>query len=308
MIFAREKMTGRQRTAMAVALVLAAAAFLFPLWEISLSSPQYPEGLTMEIWINKIAGQVAQVNILNHYIGMKKIEPGMFPELAIMPKALAGLLLAGALVVIFRGRRWAQAWLALFILAGAVGLYDFFLWGYAYGHDLNPDAPIKIENMTYQPPLIGTKTILNITASSWPGLGGILILLSVGLTGFAACTAAGPQAIEFGVDHCEHCKMTITDGKFAAEIQTTKGRVLKFDSIACLLAYYKANHPKAGKIWVADFLHPGDMMKAEAAVFTTFPRGPMGPTPVAARRSDDLQPLAGKEGRLMSWPDVLGER
>ena len=60
-------------------------------------------------------------------------------------------------------------WIILFVLFAIAGLVDFYLWGYDYGHNLSDDAAIKVPGMTYQPPLIGTKQLLNITASSWPG-------------------------------------------------------------------------------------------------------------------------------------------
>jgi len=53
--------------------------FFVPAWSIYLIAPQYPEGLSMQIWLNKITGQVVIVNVLNHYIGMKNIKAEMFP-------------------------------------------------------------------------------------------------------------------------------------------------------------------------------------------------------------------------------------
>jgi copper chaperone NosL len=70
--------------------------------------------------------------------------------------------------------------LATILLAGVGALIDFYLWGYDYGHNLNPEAPIKIEGMSYQPPLIGTKVLLNFTAFSGPDIGG-WIFIGVGV-------------------------------------------------------------------------------------------------------------------------------
>ena len=53
-------------------------------------------------------------------------------------------------------------------------MYEFWKWSYDYGHNLAPDAPIKVPGMAYQPPLIGHKQLLNFTATSWPDLGAIL--------------------------------------------------------------------------------------------------------------------------------------
>jgi len=319
-------MSNKERTVLLLALLIASLAYFFPLWEISLWAPQYPEGLTMEIWINKIGGQVAQVNILNHYIGMKKIEAQMIPELELMPKILIGLIVFGLVAILFRRKAIARAWLVTFMILGVVGLYDFFCWGYDYGHNLSPDAPIKVGDMSYQPPLIGTKTILNITASSWPGWGGLLIFVAITLATWAlfsapafvarrklvplftslfiACTATGPHGVETGVDHCSHCKMTITDAKFAVELQTKKGRHLKFDSLSCYLTYFKENKSDIKKTWVTDFLNPREMLDASEASFVESPQGPMGPTPIATRKGD-FKNLGQKSQRIMSWSEVI---
>ena len=60
-----------------------------------------------------------------------------------------------------------------------VVLYDYYIWGYDYGHNLNPHAAIKVPGMSYQPPLIGSKKLLNFTSTSWPAAGGIVIGISI---------------------------------------------------------------------------------------------------------------------------------
>jgi copper chaperone NosL len=173
------KMSGLSRALLAVAGLLMLVGFQFPLWKISLWAPQYPEGLSLSIWINKFSGDVQTVNILNHYIGMAPIEEGSFPELQMFPKYFMALCALG-LVVAAIGRRFG-AWIyALVNVAFASwALYDFWSWEYKFGHDLNPDAAIKMEDMVYQPPLIGEKLFLNISASSWPDIAGIAFAVAV---------------------------------------------------------------------------------------------------------------------------------
>lgn len=156
------------------------AGFLFPLWEISLEAPQYPEGLSMQIWVNKITGDLNTINGLNHYIGMKKILPDSIKELTIMPYILAGLALTGVVIGIAGKKKLLTIWVALFVLAGAAGAVDFYMWEYDYGHNLNPEAAIKVPGMSYQPPIIGSKQLLNFVATSMPDVGGIT-LISAGL-------------------------------------------------------------------------------------------------------------------------------
>jgi copper chaperone NosL len=170
----------RNRTVIAVAAIALTLLYFLPLWSIRLEAPQYPEGLGMRIWVNTITGvgpnDLQNINGLNHYIGMKTIEPESIPELAIMPWALGFLMILG-LATAMAGRRWMlYGWLGLLIAAAIVGLADFYLWEYDYGHNLDPTAAIKIPGMAYQPPLVGSKMLLNFKATSLPALGGWIAL------------------------------------------------------------------------------------------------------------------------------------
>jgi copper chaperone NosL len=178
------------RITLAAAALLLGVAYLAPLWHIGLEAPQYPEGIGMYVWIDTITGQkpndLNSINGLNHYIGMKAIVPDAIPELRLMPKILA-LLMAFALVAAGFGRRSIlYGWTALFAIVAVVGLVDFWYWGYDYGHDLDPTAAIKVPGLSYQPPILGSKKLLNFTAHSWPGLGGVAIALVLG-TAVALC-------------------------------------------------------------------------------------------------------------------------
>lgn len=152
--------------------------FFVPIWDIALEAPQYPEGLGMKIWINKMSGDLEIINGLNHYIGMKTIHPESIKELTIMPYVIGFFIVAGILVAVFNKIKLLLAWIILFVIAGAVGLYDFYLWEYDYGHNLDPTAAIKVEGMNYQPPLIGSKNLLNFKAVSMPDIGGYLFFLT----------------------------------------------------------------------------------------------------------------------------------
>ena len=123
---------------------------------------------------------------MNHYIGMKPIEPDSIPELRFMPYiviALSGL----ALLCVFLDK-WQLnlVWIILLTAAAVLALYDFYLWEYDYGHNLDPSAAIKIEGMAYQPPLIGSKKILNFTAISLPRMGALFLGLSILFGGLSA--------------------------------------------------------------------------------------------------------------------------
>ena len=164
------------RAVTAVVSLLLGVLFVTPLWHIGLTAPQYPEGLGIYIWINQMTGEKPQdlnsINGLNHYIGMKEIVPESFPELRYMPMVVVALMVTGLLVALWGRREGLYAWTAVVAVGALAGLADFYRWGYAYGHDLNPRAAIRIPGMSYQPPIIGGKQLLNFHADSWPAAGG----------------------------------------------------------------------------------------------------------------------------------------
>ncbi len=176
----------RSRVLIAVAALLLAALFVFPIWSVYLNAPQYPEGLGMHIWINTITGvkehDLQNINGLNHYIGMKRIEPDAIPELRLMPFIVVALIAAGVAAAALGRKLLARIWVGAFLVISLVGLADFWKWEYDYGHDLDMEnAIIKIPGMSYQPPLIGTKQLLNFSATSLPGIGGLIAFLSLGM-------------------------------------------------------------------------------------------------------------------------------
>lgn len=183
-------MSPRARLLLIIASLSLGLAFVLPLWAVHLQAPQYPEGLGMLIRVNDITGvkpnDLESINNLNHYIGMKRIEPASIPELRIMPFIVAGLMALGLAAAGLRRRWLARAWVAVFVVVAAVGLADFYRWEYDYGHDLDTEnAIIKIPGMNYQPPLIGSRQLLNFRATSLPAPGGLALMFGLAL-GIAA--------------------------------------------------------------------------------------------------------------------------
>ncbi len=182
--------TRTTRWAVGLGALLLGALYLLPLWHIALKAPQYPEGIGMYIWVDQITGQkphdLQNINGLNHYIGMKPIDPDAIPELRFMPVALGALIAIGLGAALWGRRRGLYLWTAAFTAGALAGLADFYRWGYDYGHSLDPTAAIKIPGMSYQPPLLGSKQILNFIATSLPAAGGwiafLVLALAIALT------------------------------------------------------------------------------------------------------------------------------
>jgi copper chaperone NosL len=165
-------------------VALAAGAFL-PLWRIELVAPQYQEGLTLDMYSHKIAaghgGQdLFEINTLNHYIGMKPIVQSDFAEMTWIPFAI-GIFALLALRSIVMGRIGHLVDLGvLFIYFGAFSLATFAYRLWSYGHQLNPEAPMRMAPFT--PVVIGRQQIANFVQTSLPMLGTVcmgLFLLAI---------------------------------------------------------------------------------------------------------------------------------
>src|SRR5680860_414168 len=171
--------------------------FKFPLWNIMLGAPQYPDPLGMNIFINGIKGvsefDIQNIDGLNHYIGMKTIpKPEQMWEFRTFPLVIGGMAFLGVLIGFlgFFGKisyHWFLGWFILMTILGVLGMYDFNSWLIEYGTDLDPNAIMKMTNLdgtplTYEPPLLGTKKILNFTAHSYPRLGAYMMFAGMLLT------------------------------------------------------------------------------------------------------------------------------
>ncbi|WP_276370118.1 hypothetical protein [Chryseolinea sp. H1M3-3] len=176
-----KKLKPLSRLLIALSALILISAYFVPLWQIVMWAPQYPEGLTMKIWIDNITGDVNIISALNHYIGMRHIEVSMFPEFGYMIY-IVGFVIGFGLLVSILNRRFMLIAYALLLMACGIGaLVDFYLWGYDYGHNLDPTAAIIVPGMAYQPPVIGTKQLLNFTAFSGPDIGGWIFMVSAAL-------------------------------------------------------------------------------------------------------------------------------
>lgn len=301
------KISPFNRMALVAASLLLILTYFLPVWEITLIAPQYPEGLSMQIWLNQLTGQVEIINGLNHYIGMKHIKVEMFPEFTYLVYVVGAFIVLGLLVAALGRLKALLAYVILLLAGGVAAMVDFWMWGYDYGHNLDPTAAIQVPGFSYQPPLIGHKKLLNFDAYSYPDSGGWVIVVaglifitvlvlewrrgkklktSSMLKGTVASTKSfaallmlafvlpacqsGPQPFAIGKDGCHFCKMTLMTAQFGGEVITKKGKVFKFDDLHCMKGFLKAGEvPQSdiAQVLTTDYTNKDQFVSVEAAHF-----------------------------------------
>ncbi|MCA9556223.1 MAG: hypothetical protein KC933_39730 [Myxococcales bacterium] len=158
----------------AIAVALYAAAYFQPMWGWYLSAPQYPKGLVMSVYLDKVTGDVTEINILNHYIGMKKLDEAAELERALAVYGVCGIGLMAMLMVFFPGKRYAKYFTLPAFLFPVVFLGMMYMWMYRFGHELSPEAPVTVPPFT--PTLTGHGQIGNFHTLGLPGPGFYMIL------------------------------------------------------------------------------------------------------------------------------------
>ncbi len=316
------------------------AVLIIPIWRIDLTAPQYPEGLKLLIFSNRLGGNVDIINGLNHYIGMKTLHTSDFIEFTVLPVIIIFFVMAFIFIAWLGRRKWLNILFILFVCFGVIAMIDFWRWEFNYGHHLNPDAAIIVPGMAYQPPLVGYKQLLNFGAYSIPGTGGwifvgvgVMILLLVifewwlsrkvkrgrlpvkailsviSVIWLSGCHA-GPESLKIGKDNCSFCKMTISDNRYGAEMITRKGKVFKFDDSHCLLAFMDATTVEKKDIdavYFTDFTGVHNLIKADNAFLLQSDnfKGPMNGNIVAFSMEDSLKKMAQQyQGTVITWKQL----
>ena len=165
------------------AAVAIAASIFFPLWKMHLVAPQYPDGLDLYIFSYKIQGggfhgqHLAEINNLNHYIGMKPLQEADFMEMRWMPFVFGLIILLTLRSVVFGEMSNVVDLFALYSYFGLFSIGSFWYRLYEYGHNLDKHAPMHIQPFT--PRLIGMKQIANFREFSYPQAGAYLLCVSV---------------------------------------------------------------------------------------------------------------------------------
>ncbi|RHW41425.1 hypothetical protein D1B31_06765 [Neobacillus notoginsengisoli] len=161
------------------ALLIAAASLIFlsayfPWWGMNFIAPQYPEGLDIIVYPDKLEGEIDIVNGLNHYIGMAEFSEENFPELSYVKYLIWGLAGITLLTAILRKKAILYGLITLFVVGGSLGVYDLNRWLKNFGTNLSPTAPITIE--PFIPPMIGENKLANFITNSYLDNGTYLVL------------------------------------------------------------------------------------------------------------------------------------
>lgn len=162
------------RILLALLVIPLALSFSQPLWQIRLHAPQYPQGLSMDIYAHKLGGghdghDIDEINELNHYIGMHHIDEASFEDLGWLPFAIG---IMGILTLRTAAIGNVRTLIDLLVVTGYITAFAFarFVYKlYVFGHDLDPHAALTIK--PFMPVVLGTKQIANFTTQSLPNWG-----------------------------------------------------------------------------------------------------------------------------------------
>ena len=172
---------GGPRVLVVGAALLLVAVYFFPLWNMTMFAPQYPEGLRLDIYSYKLVGgnngqDIPEINILNHYIGMRDLATDDFTEFKWLPFTVGvlGLLYLRAAVMGTVGGLLDTLVLNLYFSIFA--LWSFGYRMYSYGHNLSPTAAVKVA--PFMPPMFGGKQLANFEVYSYPQAAAYAMALS----------------------------------------------------------------------------------------------------------------------------------
>jgi hypothetical protein len=180
------------RLLLTVAAPLVLVVNLLPLWNLTMFAPQYPNGLRLDIYSHTLAPghkgeDIQEINLLNHYIGMRDLAMEDFTEFKWMPFVLGGLALLFLRAVVLGTVKELVDATVLFVYFGAFSGWTFADKLYRYGHELAPTAAVKVPPFT--PPILGFQQIANFEVYSYPKAGSYVmvgvVLLLAGALGLA---------------------------------------------------------------------------------------------------------------------------
>ena len=181
--FLHQPIGAPSRLLLVAAAALTLVVYFLPLWNLTMFAPQYPKGLSLDIYDHGLVGgnrgqDIKEINLLNHYIGMRDLAAEDFTEFEWMPFALGAIGLLFLRASVFGT---VKEVIDAVVVLGYVGVFSLWSFGYRlyrYGHDLAPTAPVKVDPFT--PPVFGYQKIANFEVYSYPRIG-TYVLIAVGV-------------------------------------------------------------------------------------------------------------------------------
>ncbi len=188
--FFEHSLTLKSRVVILLAVLVLIPAFIFPLWQMTFFSNQYTDGLRLTIYAYQLEGtktsnrdDLREINSLNHYIGMRPLLESEFSEFTWLPFAIGGLMILALRAMVLGKMSKLVDVAVLFTWFGLYSFWSFYHRMYLYGHNLDPQAAIKVEPFT--PPMLGTEVVGNFTVYSYPDIASFA-LIAFGLLMFLA--------------------------------------------------------------------------------------------------------------------------
>jgi copper chaperone NosL len=173
--FFERKLNLKSRLTLLLAAFILLPVYFFPLWNMTFRSNQYLDGLVLHIYAFELQGgktpnrdDLLEINMLNHYIGMRRLLESDFSEFTWLPFAVGALMLLTLRAMVIGKMANLIDVFVLFSYFGLFSLWSFYHRLYTYGHNLEPEAAIKVQPFT--PPLFGTKQIANFSVASYPDI------------------------------------------------------------------------------------------------------------------------------------------
>ena len=177
-------LTLRSRVFILIAVLLLLPTYVFPLYQMTLYSNQFPDGLILKIYSYTLEGgqttqrdDLREINTLNHYIGMRPLLESDFSEFKWLPLGIGVFMLLGLRAIVVGKMSSLVDLLAVFLYFALFAAWSFYHRLYQYGHTLDPTAAMKVQ--PFMPPLVGSKQIANFTIYNLPGLGSYFMIAAV---------------------------------------------------------------------------------------------------------------------------------
>lgn len=166
-----------------IAAVLLLASIFVPYWKMTLKAPQYPGGLSVEVYINRMTGDVSEIDGLNHYIGMRPLGEAAQLEQAVSMVAV-GVLVLLVLAAIFVHSPWALLLALPAILWPFIFIADMYYWMRHFGLNLDPTAPLSSSIEPFVPPILGSgmvgqfETVATFELGLWMAFLAVALILA----------------------------------------------------------------------------------------------------------------------------------